>query len=56
MAAKVCKRLLGVKKCTQNDFVYEELGRLNCQYVRYFIIIKIVHAHDNKNVKKCITC
>ena len=46
-----CKRLLGVKKCTQNDFVYGELGRLNFQYVRYFIIIKywvkIVHANDN---------
>ena len=47
-----CRRLLGVKKCTQNDFVYGELGRLNCQYVRYFIIIKywvkILHANDNK--------
>ena len=51
-----CKRLLGVKKCTQNDFVYGELGRLNFQYVRYFIIIKywvkILHANDNKYVKK----
>ena len=51
-----CKRLLGVKKCTQNDFVYGELGRLNCQYVRYFFIIKywvkILHANDNKYVKK----
>ena len=44
--------LLGVKKCTQNDFVYGEHGLLNCQYVRYFIIIKywvkILHANDNK--------
>jgi len=24
-----CKRLLGVKRCTQNDFVYGELGRMN---------------------------
>ena len=50
-----CKRLLGVKKCTQNDFVYGELGRLNFQYVRYFIIIKywvkIVYAHDNMYFK-----
>ena len=56
-----CKRLLGVKKCTQNDFVYGELGRMNCQYVRYFIIIrcwvKILHVNDNKYDKKTwITC
>ena len=33
-----------------------ELGRMNCQYVRCFIIIKysvkIVHVNDNKYVKK----
>ena len=55
-----CKRLLGVKICTLNDFVYRELGRMDCQYVRYFIIIKYwvkrVHAYDNNYVKKCITC
>ena len=55
-----CKRLLVVKKCTQNDFVYGELGRMNCQYVGYFIMIKywvnILHAHDTKYVTKCITC
>jgi len=43
---------LGVKTCTQNDFVYGELGRINCQYVRYFILIKywvgILSANDNK--------
>ena len=45
-----------VKKGTQNDFVYGELGSLNCQYVQYFIIIKywikILHVNDNKYVKK----
>jgi len=62
MTAKfgVLLRVLGVKKCTQNDFVYGELGRMNWQYVRYLIIIKywvkILHANDNKYVKKCITC
>ena len=35
-----CKRLLGVKKSTQNNFVYEELGRLNYQSQRYLMIIK----------------
>ena len=44
--------------CTKNDFVYGELGRFNCQYVRYFNVIKywvkLLHANDNKYVKKCI--
>jgi len=38
--------------------VYGKLGRMKCQYVRYFIIIKywvrIVHANDNKYVKKSV--
>ena len=28
-----CKRLLGVKKSTQNDFVYGELGRMSLQTI-----------------------
>ena len=47
---KLCKRLLDVKKCTQTDVVYGELGRMNCQCARYFIIIrywvKILHANE----------
>ncbi len=35
-----CKRLLGVKRCTQNDFVYGELGRTPLLIVRYLIILK----------------
>ena len=35
-----CKKLLGVKKTTQNDFLYGELGRTNYLTKRYFIIIK----------------
>ena len=35
-----CKQILGVKKATQNDFVYGELGRTNYITRRYFIIIK----------------
>ena len=23
-----CKQILGVKRCTQNDFVYREIGRV----------------------------
>lgn len=37
---KFCKRLLGVKKSTQNDFVYGELGRVPMQIVRFTRIIK----------------
>ena len=35
-----CKRLLGVKKCTQNDFVYGELGRMPLQNHRFYSIVK----------------
>ena len=37
---KFCKRLLGVKKSTQNDFVYGELGRVPMQIGRFVRIIK----------------
>ena len=35
-----CKRLLRVKKTTQNDFVYGELGRYPMYIFRYIRIIK----------------
>lgn len=35
-----CKQILGVKKATQNDFVYGELGRTNYITRRYLIIVK----------------
>ena len=35
-----CKRLLGVKKKTQNNYVYGELGGINFQTRRFFIILK----------------
>ena len=35
-----CKKLLGVKKTTQNDFIYGELGRENYATKRSFAIIK----------------
>ena len=34
-----CKRLLGVKRTTQNDFTYGELGRFPMQTIRYVRII-----------------
>ena len=37
---KFCKNILGVKKSTQNDFVYGELGRTPMQIIRYVRIIK----------------
>ncbi|KAL4236926.1 hypothetical protein ACF0H5_005312 [Mactra antiquata] len=51
-----CKRLLGIKKNTQNDFIYGELGRLNFQTIRYFNIvkywIKLLHTDKNKYNRK----
>lgn len=50
-----CKRLLGVKQTTQNDFIYGELGRIDYQTRRYLCIIKwwlkIVTSEDNKYIK-----
>lgn len=50
-----CKKLLGVKKTTQNDFVYGELGRTDYLSKRYAIIIKywfkILFANENKYIK-----
>lgn len=51
-----CKRMLGVKQSTQNDFIYGELGRIDYQARRYFIIVKfwlkIVYSDEQKYVKR----
>ena len=46
-----CKKLLSVKQCTQNDFVYGELGRCSFQLTRYRNIIKILHWLEMKYVR-----
>ena len=50
------KRILGIKRTTENDFVYGELGRVSLQTVRYFNIIKywvqLLHTDSNKFNKK----
>ena len=50
-----CKKLLGVKKTTQNDFVYGELGRTTCLTKRYSMIVKywfkILAAQESKYIK-----
>ena len=50
-----CKRLLGVKQSTPNDFVYWELGRMDFQSRRYINIIKywlkVITSDDNKLIK-----
>ena len=52
-----CKKLLGVKQATQNDFVYGELGRINFQVQRYISILrywlKVINLEEHKYVK-CI--
>ena len=52
-----CKKLLGVKQSTQNDFIYGELGRITFASQRYISIIrywlKLVSLNENKYAK-CI--
>ena len=52
-----CKRMLGIKQSTQNDFVYGELGRMDYQSLRYINIVKfwlkLVHTEERKYIK-CI--
>jgi hypothetical protein len=51
-----CKRILAVKKTTQNDFVYGELGRTSLKCTHFLNIIKfwikIIHSHENKYVHR----
>ena len=50
-----CKRTLGVKKSTQNSFIYGETGRLDCINRRYFLIIKywlkVCTSNESKYIK-----
>ena len=52
-----CKRMLGIKQSTQNDFVHGELGRVDYQSLRNINIVKfwlkIIHADQRKYIK-CI--
>jgi len=51
-----CKNILCVKRSTQNDFVYGELGRVSMQNNRHFNIIKywikLLQCNENKFAKK----
>jgi hypothetical protein len=53
-----CKRVLGVKQSTQNNFVYGELGRPPLILSRYSRIIKywfkLVQQSDGKNLQKAV--
>ena len=53
---KFCKTILGVKKSTQNDFIYGELGRRTMLCNRQICIIKywfkILSSNENKYVRK----
>ena len=50
-----CKRMLGIKQSTQNDFVHGELGRIDYQSLRYINIVKfwlkIIHSEEQKYIK-----
>ncbi|MCG8047978.1 MAG: reverse transcriptase family protein, partial [Candidatus Thiodiazotropha endolucinida] len=51
-----CKKVLGVKQSTQNDFIYGELGRTDYQIRRYGSIIKywlkVITSDENKYIKQ----
>ena len=55
MHLNFCKRLLGVKKHTQIDFVHGKCGRTNFQTKRFLLLInywfKILTAEDHKYIK-----
>ena len=55
MHLQFCKRLLGVKKSTQNNFIYGELGRTDYQTKRHFFIIKYWLKIVNSAGRKFIT-
>ena len=50
-----CKRMLGIKQSTQNDFVHGELGRMDYQSLRYINIIKfwikVTHTEEQRYIK-----
>ena len=50
-----CKKILGVKRSTQNDFVYGELGRAPLQSKLFYSIIaywfKILETQETKYIK-----
>ena len=51
-----CKKVLGVKQSTQNDFVYGELGRTDYQSRRFVAIIKywlkVISSEETKYTKQ----
>ena len=49
-----CKKVLGVKRSTQNDFVYGELGRKDYQSRRFIAIIKYWLKIISRNEAKYI--
>ena len=49
-----CKRILQVKRCTQNDFVYGVLGRFNLAFNRYIRIVKYwLKITSSEDLKSC---
>ena len=54
---KYCKRVLGVKLNTQNDFIYGELGRFPMKIIRIYNMVKywlnIVHGKKSQYVTLC---
>ena len=51
-----CKKLLGVKQSTQNDFIYGQLGRVNFATHRYISIVRYWLKIVTLTVKCIIIC
>ena len=51
----ICKKLLGVKRSTQNDFIYSELGRVPLQNKIFLSIMnywfKILESEETRFTK-----
>ena len=55
MHLQFCKKLLGIKRSSQNDFVYGEPGRAPLQNKVFFSVVnfwfKILEAEEKKYIK-----
>ena len=56
MHTKFCKSVLGVKCCTQNDFIYGDLGRMDLHSQRLVCIIKYWLKITGCSDRKYVSC
>lgn len=50
-----CKKMLGVKKNTQNNFVYGEFGRMSSQVHRYCaLLVRNIKNRFKEIIRDCL--